>query len=68
MKLTPTQRHIDWLCRFVARGWIHATRDDAFEQEAIDIGLRRRWLRRELGEAHFTPRALLALQENSNER
>jgi len=67
MKLTPKQRHIDWLSRFVPRGWIHATRDDDFEQEAIAIGLHKRWLRRELGEVHFTPagRALLS-QEAEN--
>lgn len=43
-----------FLGRFVGRGWIHAIRDDELEQAAVDLGLRRAWLRREGDEAHFT--------------
>lgn len=56
-----TKAHTDFLARFVDRGWLHATREDESEQQAVDLGLRRRWLRRELGEAHFTPKGRAAL-------
>lgn len=49
-------RYEQFLARFVDRGWLHGTRDNAREQEAVDYGLRRGWLRRELGEVHFTVR------------
>lgn len=56
----------DWtrgfLSRFVKRGWLSADRPDASEQRAIEYGLRRGWLRRELSEAHFTPVGREALQ------
>ena len=61
MKLT--EAHLAFLNRFVARGWLHATRDNEFEQVAVDGGLRKRYLRRELGEAHFTPRGREALRQ-----
>lgn len=58
-KLTETQRA--FLSRFVIRGWLHATRDDDMEQQAVDMALRKRYLRRELSEAHFTPAGRIAL-------
>ena len=51
--LTETQAR--FLRRFVARGWIHGSRENEVEQEAIDVALRLGYLRRELGEVHFTP-------------
>jgi hypothetical protein len=60
--MKPTQAHTDFLARFVPRGWLHADREDAAEQEAVEIGLRKRWLRRELSEAHFTPAGRHALE------
>lgn len=51
--MTEGQRR--FLARFVARGWLHGTRDDPAEQDAVDAGLAAGWLRRELGEVHFTP-------------
>ncbi len=48
--------HAAFLARFVARGWIHAVREDPFEQAAVDAGLRLKLMRRELSEAHFTPK------------
>jgi hypothetical protein len=56
-----TEAHLEFLSRFVARGWLHATRNDKSEQDAVDAGLRKRYLRRELGEAHFTPSGQAAL-------
>ena len=53
----------DFLSRFVARGWLHGKRDKANEQTAVDIGLRKRWLRRELSEVHFTPVGRAALTQ-----
>lgn len=53
----------DFLLRFVGRGWLHGTRDDAMEAAAVDLALRKRWLRRELSEVHFTPVGRAALQE-----
>lgn len=63
MRLTGAQT--TFLGRFVVRGWIHAIRDDPDEQVAIDIALRKRYLRRELSEAHFTPKGRLALTSGS---
>ncbi|TPK14117.1 hypothetical protein [Mesorhizobium sp. B2-5-11] len=63
MKLT--EAHRTFLNRFVSRGWIHAIRENPTEQEAIDIGLRKRYLRRELSEAHFTPAGRAALSSGS---
>lgn len=60
-KLTEIERR--FLSRFISRGWLHATRDDQMEQVAVDKGLRSRFLRRELGEAHFTPAGRRALEE-----
>lgn len=50
-----------FLARFVARGWLSATREDPAEQAAVDAGLKRRWLRKELSEAHITPAGREAL-------
>jgi hypothetical protein len=57
------EQHARFLERFVGRGWLHGTRDDAVEQAAVDYGLRKRWLRRELSEVHFTPAGRRALSE-----
>lgn len=54
-------RHEQFLTRFVSRGWLHAVRDDRYEQEAVDYGLRAGWLRKEGNEAHFTPRGRRAV-------
>jgi len=51
----------DFLRRFVDRGWLHADRSDFAERQAVEIGLRKRWLRREMREAHFTPKGRTAL-------
>jgi hypothetical protein len=66
--LTEAQRK--FLNRFVARGWLSAIREDAFEQAAVDIALRKRYLRRQMSEAHFTPagRSALSHTEGSAER
>ena len=56
-----TETHSAFLNRFVPRGWLHATRADAIEQEAVEIALRKRYLRRELSEVHFTPAGRRAL-------
>lgn len=61
-KLTAEQSM--FLSRFVGRGWIHATRHDAAEQAAIETALRLRLLRRELGEAHFTPKGRAVLVQS----
>ena len=53
--LALTDEQFVFLGRFVARGWLHARRDDIAEQEAVEIGFRKRYLRREMSEAHFTP-------------
>jgi hypothetical protein len=65
MKLTEAQirQARVFLCRFVKRGWLHGTRDDTAEQTAVDLGLRKRWLRRELSEVHFTPAGRAALEK-----
>lgn len=60
--LAITEDQSAFLARFAGRGWIHAVRDDAFEQLAVDLGLRKRWLRREGNEAHFTPAGRRALE------
>ena len=60
--LTRPEGALPFLSRFVDRGWLHGTRDDAREQEAVDYGLRKRWLRRELSEVHFTPAGRAALK------
>lgn len=52
-----------FLSRFVMRGWIHAVREDKFEQGAVIKALDLRYLRRELNEAHFTPAGRTALSE-----
>lgn len=67
-KLTLTTQEVQFLSRFVARGWLHGTRDDATEQGAVDKAVRKRWLRRELSEVHFTPsgRAALAKESEAN--
>lgn len=63
--MKATQAHTNFLSRFVSRGWLHADREDAAEREAVEIGLRKRWLRRELSEAHFTPAGRAALEQGS---
>lgn len=52
--LTDDQR--SFLRRFIGRGWLSAIRDDPWEQETVDLALRKRWMRREYNEAHFTPK------------
>lgn len=56
----PDQRKA-FLARFVNRGWLHGTRVLANEQEAVDEGLAKGWLQRELSEVHFTPAGRRAL-------
>lgn len=60
-----TEAQTAFLARFIPRGWLHAIRDDADEQAAVDAALRKRYLRRELSEAHFTPRGRAARQEQT---
>ena len=67
MTLRLTDSQFVFLSRFVSRGWLHAVRDDPMEQAAIHIGLRKRWLRRELNEAHFTVKGRRALAEDTGE-
>lgn len=55
------QTHEQFLARFMQRGWLHGTREDRREQAAVDYGLLRGWLRRELSEVHFTPKGRKAL-------
>jgi hypothetical protein len=59
--LTVSDRQRAFLLRFVNRGWLHGTREDAEEQAAVDLGIRKRWLRRESSEVHFTPLGRTAL-------
>jgi len=59
------ENHKTFLNRFVGRGWLSGVRGDAFEQEAVDLGVRKRWLRRELSEVHFTPAGRAALKEQA---
>lgn len=59
--LEMTQQQKDELSRFVVRGWMHAEPDDELRREAIEIGLRKRWLRRELDEITFTSKGRIAL-------
>lgn len=49
-----SDHHLTFLRRFVDRGWIHGDRADPREKEAVQMALRKRWLRRELSEVHFT--------------
>lgn len=56
-----TQAQKDELCRFSRRGWMHAEPDYALRREAIEIGLRKGWLRRELDEVTFTSKGRIAL-------
>jgi hypothetical protein len=51
-----TEKQIAFLARFAPRGWMAYPRDDADEQEAVELALRKRWLRRELSEVQFTAR------------
>lgn len=59
--LEMTQEQRDELSRFAKRGWMHAEPDDPVRREAIAIGLRKRWLRRELDEITFTSKGRIAL-------
>jgi hypothetical protein len=65
MKLTEAQikQARTFLCRFVERGWLHRLRDNSAEQRAVNLGLREKWLRRELSEVHFTPAGRAALEQ-----
>lgn len=54
-------RDIAFLARFVARGWLHATRENDHEQQAVDSGLRRGWLKRIGSEVHFTKQGRKAI-------
>lgn len=56
--------HQTFLARFIGRGWLHADRDEPIEREAVDLALRKRWLRREGSEVHFTPRGRVGLTMN----
>lgn len=60
-----TEADCTFLSRFVSRGWLHGTRDNADEQRAVDLALRKRWLRRELSEVHFTPAGRIAISGKS---
>lgn len=51
-----------FLARFLGRGWLHALRDSEGEQAAVDMGIRKGWLRREMNEAHFTPEGRRVLE------
>lgn len=59
-KLTEAQRA--FLARFVARGWLSRERENPAEAAAVRAALRAGYLRRELGEAHFTPSGRAALE------
>ena len=59
--MEETYRHSLFLRRFIIRGWLHGTREDAAEQAAVDFGLKRRWLRQEGSEVHFTPKGRTAI-------
>lgn len=59
--LQLTTEQATFLARFTGRGWLHAAREDAVEREAVDFGLRKRWLRREGSEVHFTQRGRVGL-------
>lgn len=56
-----TEQQKKFLARFIVRGWIYAIRDAADEQAAVDAAFRKRWLRREMNEGHFTPAGRRAL-------
>lgn len=62
-RLVLSEAQRAFLARFIGRGWLHGRRDDTIEQEAVDIGLRKRYLRRELSEVHFTPAGRTALSD-----
>jgi hypothetical protein len=51
-----SDEQVAFLARFAPRGWMAYPRDDADEQAAVDLALRKRWLRRELSEVQFTSR------------
>lgn len=57
----PAEKHTAFLGRFISRGWLHGAREDQDEQDAVNIGLRKRWLRREMSEVHFTPKGRAAI-------
>ena len=59
--IVVSDRQRAFLVRFVGRGWLHATRENAEEQAAVDLGLRKRWLRREGSEVQFTSKGRIAL-------
>lgn len=61
MNTVEIARYEAFLARFVGRGWLHGTRDDEREQAAVDFGLRRGWLKRELSEVKFTAKGRKAL-------
>jgi len=63
-----TEAEARFLRRFVDRGWLHGTRDDEIEASAVAKGVRRRYLRRELSEVHFTPTGRLALANQDGGR
>lgn len=56
-----TNEEADFLCRFIARGWLHGTRECRKEQAAVNKALRLKYLRKELSEVHFTPAGRIAL-------
>lgn len=47
---------VAFLARFAPRGWMAYPREAEDEQVAVDLALRKRWLRRERGEVQFTSR------------
>jgi hypothetical protein len=55
------ENYAQFLCRFIGRDCLHATRDSSGEQRAVEYGLQHGWLRRKLGEVHFTPKGRKAL-------
>lgn len=55
-----------FLARFVGRGWLAAKRENPDEQAAVDMALRKRWVRRELSEVHFTPAGRRALRDGQS--
>lgn len=59
--LVLSEQQKAFLARFVGRGWLHGIRENAEEQVAVDLALRKRWLKREMREMHFTPKGRTAL-------
>jgi len=49
-----SEEQIAFLARFARRGWMAYPRLDPEEQIAVDLAIRKRWLRRELSEVQFT--------------